>query len=152
MKISLLIISYQPDNEHDDVIKWKHFPRYWTFVRGIQRSTVNFPHKGQWRGVLMFTLICARINGWVNNCDAGDLRRNRSHYDVIAMNLLRFRPGLCAHPLGSSELQLRGCDASTDVVSLSSLHQLNTFCIDLKLTYQLSKLSFSRNFHVLLSW
>ena len=52
---------------HDDVIKWKHFPCYWTFVRGIHRSPVNFSHKGQWRGVLMFSLICAWINGWVNN-------------------------------------------------------------------------------------
>ena len=48
---------------HDDVIKWKHFPRYWPFVRGIHRSPVNSPHKGQWRGALMFSLICARING-----------------------------------------------------------------------------------------
>ena len=70
---------------HDDVIKWKHFPRYWPFVRGIQRSPVNSPHKGQWRGALMFTLICARINGWVNNGEAGDLRRNRAHYDVIVI-------------------------------------------------------------------
>ena len=30
---------------HDDVIKWKHFPRYWPFVRGIHRSPVNSPHK-----------------------------------------------------------------------------------------------------------
>ena len=44
---------------HDDVIKWKHFPRYWPFVRGIHRSPVNSPHKGQWRGALMFSLICA---------------------------------------------------------------------------------------------
>ena len=72
---------------HDDVIKWKHFPRYLPFVRGIHRSPVNPPHKGQWRGALMFTLICARINGWVNNCEAGDLRRNRAHYDVIVMVL-----------------------------------------------------------------
>ena len=70
---------------HDDVIKWKHFPRYWPFVRGIHRSPVNSPHKGQWRGALMFTLICARINSWVNNCEAGDLRGNRAHYDVIVM-------------------------------------------------------------------
>ena len=68
---------------HDDVIKWKHFPRYWPFVRGIHRFPVNFPHKGQWRGALMFTLICARINDWVNNHEAGDLRRYRPHYDVI---------------------------------------------------------------------
>ena len=52
---------------HDDVIKWKHFPRYWPFVRRIHRSPVNSPHKGQWCGALMFSLICARINGWVNN-------------------------------------------------------------------------------------
>ena len=69
---------------HDDVIKWKHFPRKW-FVRGIHRSPVNSPHKGQWRGALMFTLICARINGWVNTREAGDLRRYRPHYDVIVM-------------------------------------------------------------------
>ena len=70
---------------HDDVIKWKHFPLYWPFVQGIHRSPVNSPHKGQWRGALMFTLICARINGWVNNGEAGDLRHNRAHYDVIVM-------------------------------------------------------------------
>ena len=70
---------------HDDVIKWKHFPRNWTFMRGIHRSPVNSPHKGQWRGALMFTLICARINGWVNTREAGDLGRYRPHYDVIVM-------------------------------------------------------------------
>ena len=69
----------------DDVIKWKHFPRNWPFVRGIHRSPVNSPHKGQWRGALMFTLICARINGWVNTREAGDLKRYRPHYDVIVM-------------------------------------------------------------------
>ena len=72
---------------HDDVIKWKHFPRYRPFVRGIHRSPVNSPHKGQWRrgGALMFSLICAWINGWVNNREAGDLRRHHAHYDVTVM-------------------------------------------------------------------
>ena len=32
---------------HDDVIKWKHFLRYWPFVLGVHRSPVNSPHKGQ---------------------------------------------------------------------------------------------------------
>ena len=72
---------------HDDVIKWKYFPRYWPFVREIHRSPVNFPHKGQWRGALMFTLICAQMNGWVNNGEAGDLRRYLAHYDVIVMHI-----------------------------------------------------------------
>ena len=31
--------------EHDDVIKWKHFPLNWPFVWGIHRSPVNSPHK-----------------------------------------------------------------------------------------------------------
>ena len=70
---------------HDDVIKWKHFPRYWPFVRGIHRSPVNSPHKGQWRGALVCSLICAWINGWVNNREAADLRRHRTHYNVTAM-------------------------------------------------------------------
>ena len=76
----------EPDQRlHDDVSKWKHFPRYWPFVRGIHRSTVNSPHKGQWRGALMFSLICVWINRWVNNGEAGDFRRYRAHYDVIVM-------------------------------------------------------------------
>ena len=70
---------------HDDVIKWKHFPRYWPFMRGIHRSPVNFPHKGQWRRALMFSLICVWINGWENNRGAGDFRRYRAHYDAIVM-------------------------------------------------------------------
>ena len=70
---------------HYDVIKRKHFPRYWPFVWGIHRSPVNSPRKGQWRGALMFSLICARINGWVNNSEAGDLRRHRAHYEVTVI-------------------------------------------------------------------
>ena len=70
---------------HDDVIKWQHFPRYWPFVRGINRLPMNSPHNGQWRGALMFSLICAWINGWVNNRAAGEFRRHRAHYDVTLM-------------------------------------------------------------------
>ena len=70
---------------HDDVIKWKHFPRYWPFVRGIHRFPMNSPHKGQWRGTLMFSLICVWISGWVNNDEAGDLRRYRTHHAVTVM-------------------------------------------------------------------
>ena len=69
---------------HDDVIKWKHFSRYWPFVRGIHRSPVNSPHKGKWRGALM-SFLCAWINAWVNNRKAADMRRHRAHYDVAVM-------------------------------------------------------------------
>ena len=73
------ILSFQ----HDDVIKWRYFPRYWPF--GIHQSSVDSPHKGQWRGALIFSLMCAWRNGRVNNRDAGDLRLRRAHYGVIVM-------------------------------------------------------------------
>ena len=63
-------------SHHDDVIKWKHFRRCWPFVRGIPWSPVNTPHKGQWRGALMFSF---------NNREAGNLGRHRGHCDVIVM-------------------------------------------------------------------
>ena len=73
---------------HEVVTKWKHFPRYWPFVHGIHHSPVNSPHKGQWRGALMFSLICTWTNCWANNGDAGDLRRHRAHYDVIVLLMI----------------------------------------------------------------
>ena len=42
----------------DGVIKWKHFPCYWPFGRGILRSPVDSPHKDQLRGAFIFPLIC----------------------------------------------------------------------------------------------
>ena len=74
---------------HDDVIKWKHFPCNWPFVRGIHRSPAKFLHKGQWRGALMFSLISVWINDWVNNREVGNLRPHRGHYDVIVMVISR---------------------------------------------------------------
>ena len=73
-------------NMRDDVIKWKHIPRYWPLERGIQRSPVHSPHKGQWHRALLFSLVCAWLNGRVNNREAGDLRRHRAHYDDIVMD------------------------------------------------------------------
>ena len=78
-KVSLAIV-------HDDVIKWEHFPRYWTFVTG------RFPSKGQWRGALMFSLTCAWTNGWANNRDDGDLTCHRTYCDVTIMEWNRAVP------------------------------------------------------------
>ena len=61
---------------HNDVIKWKYFPRYWPFVHGIHRSPVNSPNKDHWCGALMLSLICTWTNSWANTGDAGDLRRH----------------------------------------------------------------------------
>ena len=95
---------------HDDVIKWKHFPHYWPFVREIHRSPVNSLHKGQWHGTLMFSLICAWINDWVNNCEAGDLRCHGAHYEVTVMNLIfeEDKNVLCTH-LKHHECWWSGC-------------------------------------------
>ena len=104
---------------HDDVIKWKRFPRYWPFVWGIHRSPVNSSHKGQWRGALIFSLICVWINGWVNNREAGDLRRYRAHYDVTVMK---------SHSTLSSILQSHsnrhGCWCSGAYLAPGHLQQL----------------------------
>ena len=37
----------------------------------------------------LWCFICVWINGWVNNREAGDLRRYRAHYDVIVMGSRR---------------------------------------------------------------
>ena len=92
-ELSLLIASslsrWLHSNDREMPVKiqwWRHqmetFSALLAFVRGIHRSTVNSQHKGQWRGALMFSLICAWINSWVNNREAGDLR---CHYGVIVM-------------------------------------------------------------------
>ena len=97
-RLALGIIKWlhpQIETFHDDVIKWKHFPRHWPFVRGIHRSPVNSTHKGQWRGALMFSLIRDLIHGWVNNREAGDLRRHQAHYDVIVMQARLAYSTLC---------------------------------------------------------
>ena len=80
------IDDYKPTIRHT---WWRHqmetFSALLAICAGNSPVPVTSPHKGQWRGALMFTLICARINGWVNNRETGDLRRFRAHYDVIAM-------------------------------------------------------------------
>ena len=113
---------------HDDVIKWKHFPRNWPFVRGIHRSPVNSTHKGQWRGALMFSLICTRINVWVNNGDAADLRRHRDHYGVIVMRTLVFKEA------GSGRFH-KICPGADELVTCAILQPYNRYCLDATRTY-----------------
>ena len=70
---------------HDDIIKWKHFPRYWPFVGGIYLWLVDSPQKGQWRGALMFSFIRAWTTSWANNGGTSDSRCYFAHYDVTLM-------------------------------------------------------------------
>ena len=79
-----------------DLYIWSKVTMMTSSNGNIFRSPVNSLHKDQWRGALLFSLICTRINGWVNNSEAGDLRRHRAHYDVTEMcqwKLLQLRLG-----------------------------------------------------------
>ena len=109
---------------NDDVIKWKHFPRYLPFVQGIHRSPVNSPHKGQWRGALMFSLICIWINGWINNREAGDLRRYRSHYDAseLISSYLLWLPQKCRW-----FMTIRSINHASVVMAFKPIMQENVF-------------------------
>ena len=68
---------------------WRHqmktFSALLAIYAGNSSVSVNSPHKGQWRGALVFSLICAWIKVWINNREAGELRRHRTHYDVIVI-------------------------------------------------------------------
>ena len=99
---------------HDDVITWKHFPRYWPFVRGNLRSPVNSPHKDQWRGALVLSFICTKTHGWVNIRDAGDLRRHRAHCDVyITLEAAFIDPTQVISAIGWDPDDQRGHPASS---------------------------------------
>ena len=76
--------------EHDDIIKWKHFPRYLPSVMEIRRSPVDSPHKGQWCGALMFSFMCSWTKGSTNSPNATDLRRHSAHCVIIVMKLCQF--------------------------------------------------------------
>ena len=68
---------------------WRHqmetFSALPALCEGIHRSPVDSPHKDQWRGILMFSFICAWTHDWANNQDVGDLKRRRAHYCIIVM-------------------------------------------------------------------
>ena len=78
----------------ENIFKWKQmetFSALLAICAGNSPVPLNSPHKGKSHGALMFSLISAWINGWVNNRDAGDLRRNCAHYDVIVCWIERAR-------------------------------------------------------------
>ena len=70
---------------------WRHqmetFSALLVICAGNSPVTGEFPHKGQWRENLMFSLVCTWTNSWANNEDAGDFRRHCAHYGVIVIYL-----------------------------------------------------------------
>ena len=91
-------ICWDRFRSNSNYMTWTHFPWYWPFVWGSHWWPVNSPHKGQWRGALMFSFICAWIKAWVNNLEASDLRRHHGHYDVIVTStFIRETVTHCSH-------------------------------------------------------
>ena len=68
---------------------WRHqmeaFSALLALYQGNSLVTGEFPSQRPVTRSLMFSLICSWTNGWVNNRDAGDLRRHHTHYDVVVM-------------------------------------------------------------------
>ena len=98
-------IMSQPTESCWSMPWWRHqmeiFTALLAICAGNSPETGEFPTQSQWRGALIFSLICVWINGWVNNREAGDLRRYRAHYDVSVMHPSTsiFRLGCCPCPL-----------------------------------------------------
>ena len=69
--------------------RWRHqietFSAYLALCEDNPVVTAVLPHKGHWRETLIFPRICAWANGWINNRDAGELKRHRAHYDVTVL-------------------------------------------------------------------
>ena len=95
---------------HDDVIKWKHFPRYWPFVRGIHRSSVNSPHKRPvtWTFDVFFDLrlnerLSKQPRGWWFETPS---RPSWRHYNVDTAHRLLLamtKDNYIAHPLTGND-------------------------------------------------
>ena len=115
---------------HDDVIKWKHFPRYWPFVRGIHRSPVNSPNKGQWRGALMFSLIYAlnkRLGkqswGWWFETTSRPLWRHCNKYRCRVRKTIQCVEGkLYCHPVYPLHSRHNGRDDVSQITSLTIVY------------------------------
>ena len=76
---------------------WCHqmetFPPLLALYAGIHQSPMISPHKGQWRGALMFSLICTWANGRANNQNTSDLRRHCTHHDATVMKIVQIVRG-----------------------------------------------------------
>ena len=135
---------------HDDVIKWKYFPRYWSYVRGIHLAPVVPPHKGQWRGALMFSLICAWTNSWANNQNAGDLRHHCTHYDITVMDkstLIQIIAWCCqatSHYLGQCRPRSTSTYGITRPQWVNPSH-LELFWRNINMCHQISNMTLTSN-------
>ena len=99
------------------------------FVWGIHWLQVNSPHRGQWRGALMFSLICAWINAWVYSREAGDLRRHRASDDVIVMRTVYWQCNFRTNSTKTVVLagaEMTGGGTYTEAIALAEHHTETT--------------------------
>ena len=78
--------QYSTDSPSMVTLSNKNIFRVMAFCQGNHRSLVASPHRGQWRGTLVFFFICAWTNVGANNGDAIDFRRHCAHYDVTVLH------------------------------------------------------------------
>ena len=121
------VIPYPCPDPHGDLHTWwRH--QMETFSALLALCAENLPvtdYIGQWRGALVYSLIRAWINRWVNNHEAGDLRRHRAYYEVIVMKLCYFKG-----PLRVSKVKLR--------INDNFIQTLWKCCPEILLIYEIS--------------
>ena len=149
LSMEYLVIDFDTVFQNDDRAL-ETFSALLALCAGNSPITSEFPHKGQWRRALMFSLICPWINGWINNREAGDLRHHRAHNGVTVMNVLfachncaplwecghRHSRAICKHCelylgdlIGSKKLVLIGVSVCWWDLNHILLISLTTLCI-----------------------
>ena len=114
---------------------WRHqmetFSALLALCAGNSPVTVNSPHKGQWRGALTFRRSAPWMNGWVNNREAGDLRRHRAHFDIIVMYHLTsvlFQASVCGGTSSASKSDLHAqLNLRDNLLIIATIFQLDNF-------------------------
>ena len=108
---------------------WRHQMETFSALLAIcaGNSPVNSTYKGQWRGALMFSLICVWINDRVNNRESGDLGRHRAHHDVIVMHTFKHDNNICVSYITTVDLciinMLTHGFSSRHLISRGNLHE-----------------------------
>ena len=128
------------------VSRWRHQMEIFSAL--LTLCAGNSPVKGNDAGLWCFLWSAPWINGWVNNREAGDLRRHRAHYDVIVMmNLIAIlRQGqskmliIWLHRQPGARVQVERLDSTLHLVTIyiciyiyiyilvdSSIHSYNQY-------------------------
>ena len=95
-------ITFTWETAHVDVMKWKHFPRYWSFL------CVCGGGGGGGGGGIHWPPVDSQTNGWANNRDIGNFRRHSTHYDITVMLCRQINTLFCCMLLSSGYIRVQG--------------------------------------------